>query len=55
VGERIAGRADRDIWELIPWALGPVHPVISALLHDGPADSWHEVRHPALAFMALEK
>jgi SAM-dependent methyltransferase len=55
VGERIKGGAERDVWELIPWALGPLHPALSAVLHDGPRDSWRDVRHPALAFVVLQK
>lgn len=55
VGERIQLPSQRDIWEKIPWVLGPLHPVLSALLHEGPSDSWRALRHPALAFVALRK
>lgn len=55
VGERVALPSERDIWETIPWILGPLHPVLSALLHEGPSDSWRALRHPALAVLALRK
>lgn len=55
VGEGSKAALKGDVWELIPWSLGPLHPALSAVLHDGPRDSWRDVRHPALAFLVLQK
>lgn len=55
VGERILVGSKREFGDYLPAPSGPVHPLLSRLLHTGPAGSPDELAKPLCAFIALTK
>jgi SAM-dependent methyltransferase len=55
VGERIMVGSEREFGDYLPAPSGPVHPLLSRLLHTGPAGSPDQLAKPLCAFIALTK
>lgn len=56
VGERIMTRREAEVGSVMPKVgLGPVHPVMSRVLHTAPVTDWRRLRKPLCAFLKLTK
>jgi SAM-dependent methyltransferase len=55
VGERPIVRGGREVSDYLPTATGPLDPLLSRLLHEGPVDDWRRLRRPLCAAVTLTK
>jgi SAM-dependent methyltransferase len=55
IGERVLVRSQREFGDFLLPPTGPVHPILSRLVHTGPARSPRELAKPLCAFIALTK
>jgi SAM-dependent methyltransferase len=55
IGERVLVRSAREFGDFLVPPTGPAHPILSRLVHTGPARSPHELAKPLCAFLALTK
>ncbi len=56
VGERVMARSESEVASVMPRiGLGPVHPLISRMLHTPATDDWKALKKPLCAFLKLTK
>jgi SAM-dependent methyltransferase len=55
VGERVLVGSDREFGDFLVAPTGPVHPVLSRLIHTGPVGSSRSLAKPLCAFIVLTK
>jgi SAM-dependent methyltransferase len=59
IGERILSRSNREFVDYIPFPVsaivGPIQPVLSAMLHTPRTSAWRVLKKPLCACIALEK
>ena len=55
VGEKVMAGSDRELADHLPLVSGPIQPLLSAVLHTKPVDSWRALRKPLCALLVLRK
>jgi SAM-dependent methyltransferase len=55
VGDRILTNSTKELSDYLSPLLGPLHLLLSRLIHTRPVDSWADLRKPLCALIVLEK
>jgi SAM-dependent methyltransferase len=55
VGEKVMQNSTKELSSYLPYALGPLHPVLSRLFLTESTDDWRKLKKPLCALVVLEK
>lgn len=55
VGDKVLAGSQKEVSDYLHPLLGPLHPLLSQLLHTAPTSSWGKLKKPLCALIVLEK
>jgi SAM-dependent methyltransferase len=55
VGDTVLTSSPKELYDYLPAVSGPVQPLLSSLMHEGPTTDWRTLAKPLCALVVLEK